>query len=57
MLFLGLVVVGKRKVEEVGDEEEGGNGETQFEEEREKIGGFDGGEEKSFPWLVEKVSK
>lgn len=57
MLFLGLLVVGKREVEEVGDEEEGGNGETQFEEEREKIGGFDGGEEKSFPWLVEKVSK
>lgn len=48
--------VGDRKEEEMGDEEEGGNGETRFEEEREEIGGFDGGEEEGFPWLLEKVS-
>lgn len=38
----------------MGDEEDAGNGETQFEEWKDIIG-FDGGEEKGFPF-VEKIS-
>ena len=54
-VVVGLVV-GEGEVEEEGDEEEGRKGKAGFEEEREEVPGFEGGEEEGFPCLVERFS-